>query len=42
MATPFPSSVWKELREVGGRGGGGDNGLIQVEMGILHHLGKEG
>ena len=22
--------------------GGGDNGLIQVEMGILHHLGKKG
>jgi hypothetical protein len=42
MATHFPISVWKEVRGIAGKGGGGDNRLIQVEMGILHHLGKEG
>ena len=42
MATPFPNSVWKELREVGEGGCGGDNRIIQVELGTLHHLAKEG
>ena len=41
MATHFPTSVWEEVREVGGGGCGGDNGLIQVEMSILPHLGKK-
>ena len=36
----FPISVWKEVREVGARGGDGDNGLIQVDMGILLVLGR--
>ena len=40
---PFsPISEWKEVRGSGGKGGGGDNRRIQMEMGILHHLGEEG
>ena len=35
MATPFLVSVQKELR------GGGDNGIIQVDIGILPHLDKK-
>ena len=42
MATPFPMQLWKEVREIGGGGCGGDNGLMHVEMGILPHLGKNG
>ena len=42
MATPSSISVCKKLREVGVRGGGCDNGLIQVEMGIQPYMGKTG
>jgi hypothetical protein len=42
MAIPFLTPLWEEVREVRGIGGGGDNGPIKVEMGILPHLGRSG
>ena len=42
MATPFSNFCMERGEGNWGERGGGDNRLIQVEMGILHRLGKEG